>query len=72
MSVPVTLRRRADPEDTPSNGLFARSHRSWRRALRRDWQLYSLAILPLLYFVVFRYLPMAGSVIAFRRVTCAW
>jgi putative aldouronate transport system permease protein len=67
MSVPVTLRRRADPEDTPSNGLFARSHRSWRRALRRDWQLYSLAILPLLYFVVFRYLPMAGSVIAFRR-----
>ncbi|GAB3848226.1 ABC transporter permease [Dactylosporangium cerinum] len=43
------------------------SRRTWRAALRRDWQLYSLAVLPLLFFVVFRYLPMAGNVIAFRR-----
>jgi putative aldouronate transport system permease protein len=40
---------------------------TWRRALRRDWQLYSLAILPLVFFLIFRYLPMAGNVIAFRR-----
>lgn len=40
---------------------------TWRRALRRDWQLYSLAVLPLLFFLVFRYLPMAGNIIAFRR-----
>jgi putative aldouronate transport system permease protein len=40
--------------------------RSWRTALRRDWQLYSLTIAPLLFFVVFRYLPMIGNVIAFR------
>nr|MDT0658995.1 ABC transporter permease subunit [Micromonospora sp. DSM 115978] len=40
---------------------------SWRRAIRRDWQLYSLALLPLLFFAVFRYLPMLGNVIAFRR-----
>ncbi|OZV84048.1 protein lplB [Micromonospora echinospora] len=44
-----------------------RPRRGWRRALRRDWQLYSLAVLPLLFFLVFRYLPMAGNVIAFRR-----
>jgi putative aldouronate transport system permease protein len=43
--------------------------RTWRRALRRDWQLYSLAILPLAFFLVFRYLPMLGNVIAFRRYT---
>ncbi|GLW22762.1 ABC transporter permease [Microbispora triticiradicis] len=41
--------------------------RTWRQALRRDWQLYSLAILPLLFFLVFRYLPMIGNVIAFRK-----
>jgi putative aldouronate transport system permease protein len=41
--------------------------RTWRQALRKDWQLYSLAILPLLFFVIFRYLPMIGNVIAFRR-----
>src|SRR6185295_13725606 len=41
--------------------------RTWRQAVRRDWQLYSLAVLPLAFFVIFRYLPIAGNVIAFRR-----
>jgi len=40
---------------------------TWRRALRRDWQLYTLVIAPLLFFAIFRYLPMIGNVIAFRR-----
>ncbi|MFC5945636.1 ABC transporter permease [Micromonospora harpali] len=35
--------------------------------MRKDWQLYSLAVAPLVFFLVFRYLPMAGNVIAFRR-----
>jgi putative aldouronate transport system permease protein len=39
---------------------------SWRVAIRRDWQIYSLAIAPLAFFVVFRYVPMIGNVIAFR------
>ncbi|WP_196833247.1 ABC transporter permease [Mycetocola sp. CAN_C7] len=39
----------------------------WRKTLRRDWQLYVLIILPLLFFAIFRYLPMLGNVIAFRR-----
>ncbi|MEU3888426.1 ABC transporter permease subunit [Streptomyces sp. NPDC029041] len=51
----------------PLGGKRAPTRRAWRRALRRDWQLYSLAILPLLFFLVFRYLPMIGNVIAFRR-----
>jgi putative aldouronate transport system permease protein len=41
--------------------------KSWGKSFRRDWQLYSLSILPLLFFVIFRYLPMAGNVIAFRQ-----
>jgi putative aldouronate transport system permease protein len=41
--------------------------RTWRKAIRREWQLYSLAVLPLLFFAIFRYLPMLGNVIAFRR-----
>ncbi|MFI9007530.1 ABC transporter permease [Actinosynnema sp. NPDC053489] len=40
---------------------------SWRKALRRDWQLYTLAVVPLLFFLVFRYAPMLGNVIAFRK-----
>src|SRR5690606_37896955 len=41
--------------------------RTWRQALRRDWQLYSLVVLPLLFFLIFRNLPMIGNVIAFRK-----
>lgn len=40
---------------------------SWRKTLRRDWQLYVLVIVPLLFFALFRYVPMLGNVIAFRR-----
>jgi len=44
-----------------------RHRETWRRALRRDWRLYSLVLLPVLFFLVCRYLPMLGNVIAFRR-----
>ena len=40
---------------------------TWRKALRRDWQLYTFLVVPLLFLLVFRYLPMLGNVIAFRR-----
>lgn len=41
--------------------------RTWQQSLRRDWQLYSLALLPLIFFAIFKYGPMVGNVIAFRR-----
>jgi putative aldouronate transport system permease protein len=55
------------PPDPGRTRPTAPPRRTWRRALRRDWQLYSLAVLPLLFFLIFRYLPMIGNVIAFRR-----
>ncbi|MGO3885018.1 MAG: ABC transporter permease [Mycetocola sp.] len=39
----------------------------WKKSIRRDWQLYVLALAPLLFFAIFRYVPMLGNVIAFRR-----
>lgn len=33
----------------------------------RDWQLYSLLILPVLYYLIFKYAPMIGNIIAFRK-----
>ena len=35
--------------------------------LKKYWQLYALMALPILYYLIFRYIPMAGNVIAFRR-----
>ncbi len=40
---------------------------TWRVALRKDWRLYTFLVLPVLFLLVFRYLPMLGNVIAFRR-----
>jgi putative aldouronate transport system permease protein len=53
--------------DTEPAGPRRAQRRTWRRAIERDWQLYSLVVLPLLFFAIFRYLPMIGNVIAFRR-----
>lgn len=39
----------------------------WRRHLRRYWQLYVMVIIPFIYFIVFKYVPMFGSILAFRR-----
>ena len=32
----------------------------------RDWQLYLMLTIPLIYFVIFKYIPMFGVVIAFK------
>src|SRR5665647_519268 len=45
-----------------------RNRLGWRARIRRDWQLYSLLVLPLLFLLVFRYLPIAGNVIAFPAI----
>ncbi|WP_156225081.1 ABC transporter permease [Pseudactinotalea suaedae] len=37
-----------------------------RASIRRRWQLYLLVIPPLLYFALFKYLPMGNAVIAFK------
>ncbi|WP_144376754.1 sugar ABC transporter permease [Paenibacillus sp. FSL A5-0031] len=36
------------------------------KALYKDWQLYLLLLLPLAYFIIFKYTPMLGVVIAFK------
>ncbi len=37
------------------------------RSLRRHWQLYLLVIVPLAYFVIFKYIPISNAVIAFKN-----
>ncbi|SFQ30441.1 ABC transporter permease [Caldicoprobacter faecalis] len=43
-----------------------RSKQLWK-AIKKDWQLYTLLLLPLVHYFIFRYIPMYGVVIAFRR-----
>lgn len=46
----------------PSPTVRRRSRPWWR-----NWQLYSLLVLPVAWFLLFRYVPMIGNIIAFRN-----
>ena len=35
--------------------------------MRKYWQYYLLLVVPIIYYIVIRYVPMAGNIIAFRR-----
>jgi putative aldouronate transport system permease protein len=44
-----------------------RDKETWRVALRKHWRLYTFVLLPVIFLLVFRYVPMVGNIIAFRR-----
>jgi putative aldouronate transport system permease protein len=37
------------------------------KLILKDWQLYSLLVLPVIYYLIFKYLPIVGNIIAFRK-----
>lgn len=39
------------------------------RAIKRHWQLYLLILLPVIYLIIFKYIPILGSQIAFKDYT---
>lgn len=48
-------------------GAVRSNTRAWPRHFKRYWQLYAMMLLPILYFIIFKYIPMFGNVLAFRR-----
>lgn len=48
-----------------ANGRIQQSH--LKKHMKRYWQLYAMMVLPLIYFIVFKYVPMFGNILAFRR-----
>ena len=34
-----------------------------------NWQLYLMFLLPVIYYIIFRYIPMFGNILAFRKYT---
>ena len=51
----------------------AKKRQSWLHglaiSLKRDWRLYLMMILPVIFYIMFRYTPMHGIVIAFQNST---
>lgn len=65
----IKLARTERKHDTPGRAPN-RSVRI-RKVWRRDWQLVLLCVLPVLYYVVFHYIPMYGVQLAFKDFRAA-
>ena len=44
----------------------ARRRRNWRRYLERHWELYLMLVLPVAFIIIFNYIPMGGTILAFK------
>ncbi len=44
-----------------------KEHISLSKHLKKEWRIYSLMLIPILYFIIFKYIPMFGNIIAFRK-----
>ena len=51
-------------KSTPADG---RNRKSLLLQMRRHWRIYVLMFIPLVYLIVFKYVPMYGAQIAFKR-----
>lgn len=40
---------------------------SLAKHIRKEWKLYSFVVIPILWYIIFKYIPMLGNIIAFRR-----
>lgn len=40
---------------------------SLKKHLKKEWRLYTFLPIPILYFIIFKYVPMFGNIIAFRK-----
>lgn len=57
------------PGEAASSVTWRSPDRGWRaarRSLRRHRQLHLLVLVPIAYFVIFKYIPMTNAIIAFK------
>lgn len=52
---------------TPQGTLRRGKWYFFTRYLHNNWQLYVMLLVPFLYFLLFKYVPMFGNILAFRR-----
>ena len=59
--------KRKPGESRKRAGASAARRTPWRQYLAKYWQFYAMAALPLAYFILFKWVPVLGNVLAFRR-----
>lgn len=53
--------------NSDTSRMIKRDHRDTVRLMKRHWQLYIFLLLPVVYLVIFKYYPMLGAQIAFKK-----
>ena len=53
-------------KDDQGNTIIVKTGITWGQSIRKYWQLYLLLVLPLLYLLIFKYIPMRFIIIAFK------
>jgi putative aldouronate transport system permease protein len=43
------------------------SKQAFTKYMKKNWQYYAMMLVPIIYYLVIRYVPMLGNIIAFRR-----
>ena len=62
------MARRARSSTIEASGIaVATKQFNWRLYLRKYWILYAMLVPVLAYFIIFKYAPMYGVIIAFKR-----
>ena len=44
----------------------SKHRRNWGKYMKRHWELYAMLILPVVFIIIFNYIPMGGTIIAFK------
>ncbi len=62
----MAKRNSMDGADNSQKEVF-KTRLSWKSSLRKYWQLYLLLVIPIVYFIIFRYGPMEYILTAFKK-----
>jgi len=55
------------PEANQGQVIRVKMRMSWKTSIKRYWQLYLLLLVPIVYFIIFRYGPMEYIITAFKK-----
>ena len=58
------MKKQKDNVQVPQSGQIAvnTKEHSLLRHIKKEWRLYSLMIIPLLYYIIFKYVPVVGNI----------
>lgn len=67
ISVKSKIEDNSSEEKKQKKITFSEWMKDMSKHLRKNWIIYTFFIIPVVYYIIFRYIPMFGNIIAFRK-----